>query len=196
MTAEPDPAAEPADAAAPSDEPPAPPTPAGHRPWVVLVGAPGAGKTTVGALLAATHRRPFRDTDADVEAAAGKPVADIFIDDGEAAFRRLEARAVSSALADHPGVLAVGGGALVSPDTRRLLAGHRVVFLDVQLSAAASRVGLGVTRPLLLGNVRGQLKALLDTRRPYYQEVATLIVPTDELTPEQVAEKVTEALGD
>ncbi|HSS68225.1 MAG TPA: shikimate kinase [Nocardioidaceae bacterium] len=165
------------------------------RPRVVLVGPMGAGKTTVGAELAARWQVELRDTDADVEAVAGKPVADIFVDDGEAVFRELERVAVARAIAEHAGVVAVGGGAVMADATRAALAGHRVVFLDVSLSDAAARVGLGTTRPMLLGNVRGQLKALLDARRPLYDEVAVIRVATDGKTVAEVADEVEKALA-
>jgi shikimate kinase len=168
--------------------------PPAHSPRLVLVGPPGAGKSTVAALLAARWGLAVRDTDDDVEAAAGKPIADIFIDDGEAAFRALERSAVAAALTEHPGVLALGGGAVTQAETRAVLSGHTVVFLDVGLAEAASRVGLGTNRPLLLGNVRGQLKSLLDARRPLYAEVATHTVATDGRSPEEVADAVAAAV--
>jgi len=150
----------------------------------------GAGKTTVGELLAERWGVGFRDTDHDVEAVAGKVVSDIFVEDGEAAFRALEREAVAEALTTHDGVLALGGGAVLDESTRALLAGHTVVFLEVGLSDAASRVGLGVSRPLLLGNVRARVKQLLDERTPIYQSVATVTIATDGQTPEQVADAV------
>lgn len=164
-------------------------------PLVVLIGPMGAGKTSVGEVLAARWGVPFRDTDADVEGAAGKPIAEIFVDDGEAQFRVWERDAVAAALAEHRGVLALGGGAVLDTETRSRLLGQRVVFLDVGLSAAAARVGMGGTRPLLLGNVRGQLKTLLDERRPIYGGLATATVPTDGLDVEAVADRVEEALA-
>ena len=124
----------------------------------------GAGKTTVAALLASAWGTTARDTDADVEARDGREISDIFVESGEAFFRELEAAAVAAALAEHDGVLALGGGAVLDPATRALLAGHRVVFLRVGLSEAVKRVGLGTSRPLLLGNVRSRIKALLDER--------------------------------
>jgi shikimate kinase len=163
-------------------------------PRVVLVGAMGAGKSTVGRLLAERWDVAFRDTDDDVEQAEGRSISDIFVDSGEEHFRALEREAVAHALGEHAGVLAVGGGAVMRPETRSLLAGHRVVFLQVGLTDAAARVGLGTSRPLLLGNVRGTLKALLDERTPVYQAVADASVDTDGRTPDEVADLVEAAL--
>jgi len=163
-------------------------------PRVVLVGAMGAGKSTVGRLLAERWDVAFRDTDDDVEQAEGRSISDIFVDSGEEHFRALEREAVAHALGEHAGVLAVGGGAVMRPETRSLLAGHRVVFLQVGLTDAAARVGLGTSRPLLLGNVRGTLKALLDERTPVYQAVADAAVDTDGRTPDEVADLVEAAL--
>jgi shikimate kinase len=163
-------------------------------PRVVLVGPMGAGKTTVGRLLAGRWGVAVRDTDADVEAVAGKSVQDIFVDDGEAAFRALEKEAVARALREHDGVLSLGGGAVLDPDTRALLAGQPVVFLSVGLADASRRVGLGQGRPMLLGNVRSRIKALLDERAPIYEAVATLVVHTDGRTPAEVAAEIEEKL--
>ena len=160
------------------------------RPRVVLVGAPGAGKSTVGRLLADRLGVSFRDTDDDVELIAEKSISDIFLDDGEPAFRALERDAAAAALTIHDGVLALGGGAVADARTRELLDGHRVVFLDVGLADAASRVGLNRDRPLLIGNPRAQLKRLLDERRPLYLQVATLTVDTAGRTPDEVVAEV------
>lgn len=164
-------------------------------PRAVLVGVMGAGKSTVGQELAQQWQVDFRDTDSDIEAAEGRTVQDIFVDLGESAFRAMEREAVARALAEHDGVLALGGGAPVDPDTRALLAGHRVVFLRVGLADAAKRVGLGVSRPLLLGNVRGRLKQLIDERAPVYEAVATHVVDTDGADAAEVARRVQEVLG-
>jgi shikimate kinase len=166
------------------------------RPRVVLVGTMGAGKTTVGRVLAETWGLGFRDTDQDIETTEGRSVSDIFVDSGEAAFRDLERAAVATALSGHDGVLALGGGAVLDERTRALLSGHRVVFLRVGLSEAAQRVGLGVSRPLLLGNVRGRIKQLIDERTPVYESVATHIVDTDGQSVAEVVEQVRAAVED
>lgn len=163
-------------------------------PRVVLVGPMGAGKTTVGTTLATRWGVAFRDTDADVEERAGKSVQDIFVDDGEPVFRAMEREAVTAALGEHDGVLALGGGAVLDERTRSMLADHRVAFLRVGLADAVKRVGLGAGRPLLLGNVRARVKALLEERTPIYESVATVSVDTDGRTPEEVADAIETAL--
>lgn len=167
---------------------------AGHGPSVVLVGPMGAGKTTVGRILAGRWGTEVRDTDEDVEALEQRPISEIFVDSGEDYFRDREEEAVASALAEHDGVLALGGGAVLREATRERLRGHRVVFLRVRLSDAVKRVGLGAGRPLLLGNVRSRVKALLDERTPVYEQVATVVVDTDGRTAEQVADRIEEEL--
>jgi shikimate kinase len=159
-------------------------------PRLVLVGPPGAGKTTVGRLVAAALGVGFRDTDSDVEAVAGASVADLFVASGEAYFRELEQAAVARALAGHDGVLALGGGAVLDERTRVALTGHPVVFLDVGLVDAVNRVGLARDRPLLLGNPRSQLKQLLDARRPVYQSVAAVTIDTSNRGPDEIAAEI------
>ena len=159
-------------------------------PRAVLVGPMGAGKTTVGRILAERWDVGMRDTDHDVEAEAGKSMQDIFVDDGEAHFRALERAAVSRALAEHEGVLSLGGGAVLDPETRVALSGHPVVFLRVGLADASKRVGLGQGRPLLLGNVRSRIKTLLEERTPIYESVAAVVVDTDGRAPAEIAAEI------
>jgi shikimate kinase len=159
-------------------------------PVVVLVGVMGAGKTTVGGIVAEALGVPLRDTDDDIVATAGKPISDIFVDDGEDHFRALERAAVAEALDTVDGVLALGGGAILADETRALLKEHRVVYLEVGLADAVSRVGLGAGRPLLAINPRATLRHLLDLRRPLYEEVATIVVRTDGRAPDDIAAEV------
>jgi shikimate kinase len=159
---------------------------------VVLVGAPGSGKSTVGAMLAERLGVTFNDADAVIVERTGKSIADIFTDDGEATFRALEEQVTAELLA-LPGVLSLGGGAVLSPATRAALSGHRVVWLRVGLTQSVKRVGLDTARPLLLGNVRGQLLKLLNERAPLYAEVATEVIDTDDTTPSQVVDMIMNA---
>ncbi|MGW7266604.1 shikimate kinase [Streptomyces sp. NPDC054842] len=163
-------------------------------PLVVLVGPMGVGKSTVGALLAGRLGCAYRDTDDDIVAAEGRTVADIFVDEGEAAFRAVEKRAVRRALAEHDGVLALGGGAILDDETRTLLAGHRVVYLSMDVEEAVQRTGLNSARPLLAVNPRRQWRELMEARRHLYTEVAGAVIPTDGRTPEEVAQAVLDAL--
>lgn len=159
------------------------------RPRAVLVGPPGAGKSTVGRLLADALGVSFRDTDEDIERKAGKPISEIFLDDGEERFRELERQAVAVALAEHDGVLSLGGGAVLAQETRHRLRGHHVIFLSVGLADAAKRVGLSRDRPVLALNPRATLHTLLEERLPLYREVASVEVVTDGRPPEDVAQE-------
>ncbi|WP_063762128.1 shikimate kinase [Streptomyces sp. NRRL F-5123] len=163
-------------------------------PRVVLVGPTGVGKTTVGALLAARLGLPYRDTDADVAAAVGRSVAEIFAAEGEEYLREVEERAVAAALAEHAGVLSLGGGAVLRARTRGRLAGRPVVYLSMGPGTALGRLRRGGTRPLLAGDPITRWSALTDRRRPLYTAVARAVVDTDGLAPDQVAEHVMRAL--
>jgi len=172
------------------------PAPPGTRPVVVLVGPPGSGKSPVGRALARATGHAFRDTDVDIEAKAGKPIPDIFVIDGEPAFRALETEAVITALSSHGGILSLGGGSVLAEKNRAALAGHAVVFLSVTMPTGVKRTGLASNRPLLAGvNPRATYKALLDARLGLYQEVATLVVETDTLTVDEVVAVIVEELG-
>ncbi|MEV6952149.1 shikimate kinase [Streptomyces sp. NPDC051183] len=163
-------------------------------PLVVLIGPMGSGKSTVGELLAERLGAAYRDTDADIVAAQGREISDIFVDEGEPHFRELERQAVAAAVAEHTGVLALGGGAVLDAGTRALLAGLPVAYLSMDVEEAVRRVGLGTARPLLAVNPRRQWRELMEARRPLYTEVARVVVATDDRTPEEVAQAVLDAL--
>jgi shikimate kinase len=156
---------------------------------LVLVGPPGAGKSTIGRLVAQRLGVPFSDTDDMVEASAGRSVSDIFVLDGEPAFRELVRAAVVEALG-RDGVVSLGGGAVIDPRTEADLAGHRVLFLDVRIADAAGRVGFSASRPLLSVNPRAQWTALMNERRPVYERVARARVDTAGREPDDIAEEV------
>jgi len=154
---------------------------------IVLVGAPGSGKSTVGPLLAERLDLPFTDVDAVIERRTGRSIAEIFADDGEPAFRAMEEQTTAELL-EAEGVLSLGGGAVLSASTRQALQGHRVIWLQVSAATAVRRVGLNEARPLLLGNVRGRLIKLLAERSPLYAEVATEQVSTDQRSPAAIVD--------
>lgn len=165
-------------------------------PQVVLIGAPGSGKTSVGRALAKSLGTVFVDSDHLVEANSNKKVSDIFIEYGEAIFRDLEFEALISALAEPTSVLALGGGAPISERAQSALvtSGTLIIFLDVSLSVAAPRVGFNRDRPLLLGNPRAQWQALYEVRRPIYEKLASVIIKVDSLRVNEVVAAITEAM--
>ena len=158
---------------------------------IVLVGAPGAGKSTVGAELAGLLGKSFTDVDARIEEVVGKPVAEIFADDGEARFRALEESATLELL-ETGQVVSLGGGAVMNPRIREALAGHDVIWLEVSIQQASRRIGLNAV-PLALGNLRGRLIKLLRERTPVYEAVSTTRVDTDRRAPGEIAVELAEA---
>ena len=162
-------------------------------PLVVLIGPPGAGKSAVGPLLADRLGVEFRDTDADVGTVAGKPVGDIFIENGEEAFRELEHEAATgalSALREHGGVLALGSGAVLDAGIQALLGGFPVIYLSADFGTVARRIGLDRPRVVVPGNPRGRLRTMLDERDQIYQRLAGITVPTDDLDPAELADRI------
>jgi len=165
---------------------------------VVLIGPPASGKSSVGTLVAAALGLPFTDTDVLVSEAARKPVGDIFVDDGEAVFREHERAAVARGLEGFGpagGVLALGSGAVLDPDVRRMLAGRVIVYLETGFGAVAKRTGFDKPRVVIPGNPRGRLRTMLEERRPVYESLATLTMPTDDLAPEEVAAELVKLLS-
>ncbi|MEO8827383.1 shikimate kinase [Lapillicoccus sp.] len=164
--------------------------PGGAAPAAVVIGPPGAGKTVTGKALEALLGTAFHDTDEAIVAAGGRSIADIFVDDGEAAFRDLERAEVARALTQETGVVALGGGAPIDAATRVLLAGQVVVFLDVGIADASKRIGFDQSRPLLSINPRASWIAMMNERRPVYLALARHRVDTAGRAPQEVAEEV------
>ena len=161
---------------------------------LVMVGAPASGKSTVGRGLAERLGVPFIDVDAAIEENTGKRIGEIFVDDGEEAFRAMEVDA-TLALIKQPAVVSLGGGAVLNPDIRAALAEHTVCWLQVSITHATRRVGMNVMRPLLLGDVRKNLERLLVEREPFYREVADVIIDTSALKPDEIVEQLIVALA-
>lgn len=147
-----------------------------NGPVVVLIGAPGSGKSTVGRLLARRLGVEFRDTDSDIETTSGMRIGEILEEEGEAHFRVREREVVHRALSEHRGVLALGGGAVLEESTQRLLRRHTVVHLSVPIGQLAHRIGAAGSRPLLADDPAGRLRTLVDVRTPIYRRLATYTV--------------------
>ncbi|WP_017546143.1 shikimate kinase [Nocardiopsis prasina] len=160
----------------------------------MLIGSPGSGKSTVGEALARRLDTDLLCTDTEVEKRAGKPISDIFLQEGEEHFRALEREVVAEGLRSWEGVIAVGGGAVLNEDTRKDLVDHHVVYLQVDFGEAAKRVGMDVARPLLSGNPRTQLRRLLNERLPVYEGLASVTVPTTEYHPEEIVDSIVASL--
>ena len=155
---------------------------------IVLIGAPGSGKSTVGHALAAHLQWPFIDTDELIELKANKKITDIFVVDGEEVFRAMEFETLKEVLQESSAVISLGGGAPISPQAQDELkkSGSTIIFLDVSLATAAPRVGFNRDRPLLLGNPRAQWQALSDKRRPIYEDLATHAVKVDDMNVDEI----------
>jgi shikimate kinase len=165
-------------------------------PLVVLTGPPASGKSAVGKLLSDRLQASFVDTDAAIEASAGKAVGDIFVDDGEDAFRDLERAAAQRALREAGAVVALGSGAVLDPAVQELLAGQAVAYLAADFGPIARRLGLDKPRVVMPGNPRGRLRALLEERRPVYERLAAFTVDAGDLAPEEVADEIEAWLGE
>ncbi|WP_128885136.1 shikimate kinase AroK [Mycobacterium tuberculosis] len=160
-------------------------------PKAVLVGLPGSGKSTIGRRLAKALGVGLLDTDVAIEQRTGRSIADIFATDGEQEFRRIEEDVVRAALADHDGVLSLGGGAVTSPGVRAVLAGHTVVYLEISAAEGVRRTGGNTVRPLLAGPDRAEkYRALMAKRAPLYRRVATMRVDTNRRNPGAVVRHI------
>ena len=163
---------------------------------IVLIGPPGAGKSSIGKALAKELSLPFIDSDGEIEKSVGKKISEIFVDDGEPHFRVLEMEKVKQLLEDFVGVISLGGGAPINSEISQILesADYPVIFIDVSIAQAAVRIGFNKDRPLLLINPRQQWMNLMSERRPVYEKLATDTVSSDSKKPHEVAKVIVEKI--
>ena len=163
---------------------------------VVLIGPPGAGKSTIGKALAKEIATEFIDSDSEIERVTGKKISDIFVEEGEAVFRKTEVEVVTALLDGFEGVIALGGGAPINPQVQEAFTGveYPFIFIDVSISQAANRIGFNKDRPLLLINPRQQWMNLMSERRPIYEKLASQTVNSDSQKPQEVAKLISEKL--
>jgi len=166
-------------------------------PRVILIGPMGSGKSTIGKSLANKLSLQFRDTDSVIEEQAKKTVSQIFIEDGEDAFRRIEKSVLRQELLSDNTVLALGGGAPISVDAQsalRAIKSH-VIYLDISLANVAPRIGFNRDRPLLLNNPRGQWQSLMEARRPIYESIADTIVDVNKRSQNEIVSQIMEVIS-
>ena len=163
---------------------------------IVLIGPPGAGKTSIGKALSKELELAFIDSDAEIERISGKTISEIFVDQGEAVFRKTEVETVTRILAEFEGVVALGGGAPINPEIQKVLLNseYPVILIDVSISQAANRIGFNKDRPLLMINPRQQWLHLMSERRPIYEKLATITVSSDNSKPSEVAKTITDKI--
>ena len=163
---------------------------------IVLIGPPGAGKSSIGKALAKELNLNFIDSDSEIEKISQKKISEIFIEDGEPAFRLLEVDVVRKVLADFDGVISLGGGAPINKEIQEVLeeANYPVVFIDVSIAQAATRIGFNKDRPLLLVNPRQQWISLMNDRRPIYEKLASQTISSDNQKPHEVAKQISDKL--
>ena len=163
---------------------------------IVLIGPPGAGKSSIGKALAKELNLNFIDSDSEIEKISHKKISEIFIEEGEPAFRLLEVDVVRKVLADFEGVISLGGGAPINKEIQEVLqdANYPVVFIDVSIAQAAIRIGFNKDRPLLLVNPRQQWISLMNDRRPIYEKLASQTISSDNQKPHEVAKQISDKL--
>lgn len=163
---------------------------------IVLIGPPGAGKTSIGKALSKELELAFIDSDAEIERISGKTISEIFVDQGEEVFRKTEVETVTRILAEFEGVVALGGGAPINPEIQKVLLNseYPVIFIDVSISQAANRIGFNKDRPLLMINPRQQWLHLMSERRPIYEKLATITVSSDNSKLAEVAKTITDKI--
>lgn len=163
---------------------------------IVLIGPPGAGKSSIGKALAKELKLNFIDSDSEIEKISHKKISEIFIEDGEPAFRLLEVDVVRKVLSDFEGVISLGGGAPINKEIQDLIvdANYPVVFIDVSIAQAATRIGFNKDRPLLLVNPRQQWISLMNERRPIYEKLASQTISSDNQKPHEVAKQISDKL--
>ena len=163
---------------------------------IVLIGPPGAGKSSIGKALAKELNLNFIDSDSEIEKISHKKISEIFIEDGEPAFRLLEVDVVRKVLADFDGVISLGGGAPINKEIQEVLqdANYPVVFIDFSIAQAATRIGFNKDRPLLLVNPRQQWISLMNDRRPIYEKLASQTISSDNQKPHEVAKQISDKL--
>ena len=163
---------------------------------IVLIGPPGAGKSSIGRALAKELALPFIDSDSEIEKKVGKKISEIFVDNGEPYFRELEVSKVKEILKEFNGVISLGGGASINSEIFELLSSgsYPVIFIDVSISQAATRIGFNKDRPLLLINPRQQWINLMAERRPIYEKLASEIISSDSKKPVEVARIIAEKI--
>ena len=165
-------------------------------PRVILIGPMGSGKTTIGQLIAKRLDIAFRDTDQVIEGETGRTVSDIFLEDGEDAFRLLEKSVLRNELLSDGTVLALGGGAPISMDAQSALRAiaSPVVYLDISLATVVPRIGFNRDRPLLLHNPRGQWQTLMEARRPIYESIADTVIDVNTKSETEIVDEILEVL--